>query len=207
MLSDTRVLTLQDPGAGSLASSASRRTVKSIARHSLSSPSFCKLLYRLAGFTNAKNILELGTSLGISAAYLARGAPSARVITIEGSPSVAGIARETFGALGLPHIELMEGKAADILGQLPVIADQPDLVFIDAHHTEEATIQFFDVLATQVHRHSVIVLGDIHWSAGMERAWQRITQHPSVSLTLDVFDAGTIFFNPDLKKETEVLMR
>ncbi|MEQ9377008.1 MAG: class I SAM-dependent methyltransferase [Imperialibacter sp.] len=204
LIKDKRLIDLQDPGAGSLVSRSQQRTVGSVAKHSLSSPAFCSFLYRLVQFQQPKCLLEIGTSLGISAAYLQQ-AFSGSLTTIEGSPAIAAIARDTFDHLGCQNIRLIEGKAQEVLISYIQTTPKLDLAFIDAHHSEEATLSFFDLLSGSLHQQSILVIGDIHWSAGMERAWQQLTQHESVTLSVDIFHAGILFFNPDLRKETEVL--
>jgi predicted O-methyltransferase YrrM len=204
LLTDKRLIDLQDPGAGSLVSRSQQRTVGSIAKHSLSSPSFCSFLYQLVEFQQPKHTLEIGTSLGISAAYMDK-ASSGQLTTIEGSPAIAAIAKDTFDHLGCQNIRLIKGKAQDMLVHFIQTTPKLDLAFIDAHHSEEATLLFFETLCRSLHQQSIVVIGDIHWSAGMERAWRQLTQHDAVTLSVDIFHAGILFFNPDLRKEKEVL--
>ena len=205
MLSSRRLIELNDPGEGSLVSSAQLRTIRSIARHSLSSKAFCRFLYRLVTYQQPAHILEIGTSFGISAAYIAKAVPAASVVTIEGSPAIAAIARETFHTLGYKNITLLQGKAQEVLPNLTKQATHLDLVFIDGHHNEEATLSFFERIKGSLHQGSVVVIGDIHWSASMERAWRQLTQDEMVTLSVDVFHAGILFLSPDLRKETELL--
>ncbi len=205
LLSNSSIINLQDPGAGSLVSASQQRTIGSIAKHSLSPKPFCTLLYRLVQFQQPTQILEIGTSLGISTAYIATTVPAASITTIEGSPAIASVAKETFSQLQIQNIQLLEGKAQALL---PVFSEQTtklDLVFIDAHHNEAATLLFFDTLINCLHHQSIVVVGDIHWSADMESAWNKLILYPEVTLSVDIFDAGILFFNPDLRKETEVL--
>jgi hypothetical protein len=39
-----------------------------------------------------------------------------------------------------------------------------------------------------------MVFDDIHWSEGMERAWEEIKRDPAVTLTIDIFFVGLVFF-------------
>lgn len=205
LLANNQFIDLQDPGAGSLVSRSAQRSISSIARHSLSSPVFCSLLFRLAKFQQPETILEIGTSLGISASYIAAGAPKSSFATIEGSPAIAAFAKETFQYLQLPNIRLLEGKAQDLLPAYLRSIPGLDFIFIDAHHSEEATLSFFHLLQKSLHTQSILVVGDIHWSVDMERAWGKLRKHESVSLAIDIFHAGILFFNPSLRKETEIL--
>ncbi len=206
MLHDNRTIASADPGAGSLVARAGARTVKHIARHSLSSPDFCRLLYRAVQYLQPQYVLEIGSSFGISSAYIYMGAPKAHFTTVEGSGDIAAIARETFAAVGSVGIHLIEGRAEDHLASYLASIPQLDFVYIDAHHTEAATVAFFDAILSRLHAKSALVIGDIHWSGGMEKAWRYITGHPAVSLSLDLFHAGILFFDPGLRKETVVLM-
>ena len=151
-------------------------------------------------------MLEIGSSFGISSSYLYAGAPQANFTTVEGNKDIAAIARETFGQMESAGIHLIEGEAEVHLTPYLQTIPQLDFVYIDAHHTEAATGAFFEAILPKVHRKTVVVVGDIHWSAGMERAWKQLTGHQAVSLSLDLFHAGILFFDQDLRKETMVLM-
>ena len=150
-------------------------------------------------------MLEIGTSFGISSVYIRMAAPKASFYTIEGNQEIAAIARETFSQLDIPSSCLLKGTAAEVL--LKHVAATPllDFVFIDAHHTKETTLQFFDILLPRLHPGSVIVLGDIYWSAGMKKAWRLLAEHKAVTLSIDIYEAGILFFDKALRKETEIL--
>lgn len=205
LLNDRKKISSEDPGAGSLVHDRGTRKVSDIAKHSLSSPRFCSLLYRLTRYVQPARILEIGTSFGISSAYIRMAAPEASFYTIEGSEEIAAIAQETFAQLGIPSSCLLKGTATDVL--LKHVAATPllDFVFIDAHHTQAATLQFFEILFPKLHPGSVVVLGDIHWSAGMEGAWKILADHEAVTLSIDIYAAGILFFDKGLRKETEIL--
>src|SRR3954464_12108191 len=96
LLTDTRVLTIEDFGAGSAIHKSNRRKIADIARSSLKPKKFSQLLFRLVNYYQASSILELGTSLGISTGYLASGNLKARVYTFEGAKQVAAVARQLF---------------------------------------------------------------------------------------------------------------
>lgn len=206
LLTSKRLISSPDPGAGSLLLKKANRTVGQIAKHSLSSPRFCRMLYRLAKHHQPRHMLEVGSCFGISSSYLHLAAPEAWFTTIEGNGEIAAIAKETFTRLKQSSIDLRADAAQDVLPEVLKSVPLLDFVFLDAHHTEEATLDFFDRLLPGMGNDSVLVIGDIHWSPEMEQAWKKICRHPAVSLTLDVYQAGIVFFNKNLRKETEVLM-
>src|ERR1700729_216016 len=92
-----------------------------------------QLLYMLVRSTGAREVVEFGTSFGISTLHLAAGLRDnggGRIITTEFEPSKAARARENFTAGGLADlIELREGDALQTLARdLP---GQIDLVLLD----------------------------------------------------------------------------
>ena len=91
-----------------------------------------KFLCLLAGVTQARRILEIGTLGGFSTIWLARGAgPQGRVVTLEYEPKHADVARANLDRAGVgDRVEVVVGAA---LETLPMLTGGPfDLVFIDA---------------------------------------------------------------------------
>lgn len=174
------------------------RSVSDVARTHLESPKAGQLLFRLANYLTAAQgkpmtIVELGTSLGITTAYLA--APDSRnaVQTYEGAEEVADVAMEVWRTLGLTNIEPVIGNIDDTLGDhCPKVVD---LAYIDANHTREATLRYFRQLLPAAREHSIFVLDDIHHSPEMEQAWHEIQAMKQVTSTIDCYHLGLVFFN------------
>lgn len=206
LLQRSDTLNMQEMGAGSSISRNRQRSISSIARHSLTPPRFSQLLFRLVCFSEAKTILELGTSLGLNTLYLSAAAPGATVHTIEGCLTTASLAREHFARPKAPNIRLHTGN---IDQQLPLLLEKHlnsvDLAYLDANHTYEATIRYFEWLLPQLHAKSVVVVDDIHWSPGMTKAWEQLRRHPSVTLSLDLYEAGLLFFRPGMQPQHYVV--
>ncbi|EMR02119.1 O-methyltransferase [Cesiribacter andamanensis] len=199
-------LQLQEMGAGSSLTTNNKRPVASIARHSLTPARFSQLLYRLLQFTQAQTVLELGTSLGLNSLYMAAAIPAGTLYTIEGCPQTAALARRHVELQQVTNIQLLTGNIDQQLPQLLAQASpQLDLAYLDANHTYEATLRYFGWLLPHLHPQSVVVVDDIHWSAGMQQAWQELCRHPSVTLSLDLYEAGLLFFRPGMQAQQYVL--
>ena len=205
LLHSPESVTVTDLGAGSSMSSSRKRPLSQLARHSLSSARFSRLFYRLIRRQQAKNILELGTSLGINTLYLSTAAPLGKVYTLEGCPQTAGIARKLFTEWPQKNIFLRQGNINETLPQLLDELPCIDAAYLDANHTYEASMRYFALLLPKVHANSFLVIDDIYWSRGMQQAWQEMQQHPQVSLSLDLYDAGLLFFRPGMQKADYVL--
>jgi predicted O-methyltransferase YrrM len=209
---NSAILEIEDLGAGSSVSSTRRRSVAELARHAAKSKKLGQLLFRIAYHYQPRTILELGTSLGLSTAYLASGAREAKVFTIEGSAAVAAEAAKNFRWLGLENIEQIVGNFDHTLaGTLDRIGgvdkDVLDLVFIDGNHRLEPTLRYFNSLSGHLSPSAVLVFDDIHWSKEMEQAWEQIKEHPQVLLTVDLFFVGFVFFREEFKTKQHFTIR
>jgi predicted O-methyltransferase YrrM len=199
MLQDNRVLNVEDFGAGSRLRKTNQRKVSEIAQSSLKPKKFGQLIFRIINYYAPENVLELGTSLGITTAYLASGNTKARVHTMEGSKEIARIARSNFEQLQLSQIEVMVGNFDDILPSFLAAQNSLDFVFIDGNHRQEPTLRYFQQLLPKTHENSILIFDDIHWSAEMEAAWKEIQAHPQVMVTIDLFFIGLVFFRKEQK--------
>jgi len=175
--------------------------ISKIASGSLCSPRKGKLLCRLINYLNLNSVLELGTSLGISTAYLVAGSKSRKCITLEGCENTSAIARQTFEALQLENIEMLTGNIDNTLHKALDKLPEFDFVYIDANHTLEATIRYFELILPKLSSNAVVVIDDIYWSKEMKMSWEHLKTNPKVTSTFDLFHFGIIFLNPDLNKK------
>ncbi|MCB2378268.1 class I SAM-dependent methyltransferase [Hymenobacter sp. BT635] len=206
LLRDDTLITVRDFGAGSHTGAGRQRRLSSIARTAAKPRQFGQLLFRLVNHFRPGVILELGTSLGLTTAYLAAPYAQARVITFEGCPQTAAVARQTFAELALGNIEVIEGNLDDTLA--PTLATLPgpiDFAFFDGNHRYEPTVRYFEQCLAHRTDQSVFILDDIHWSAEMEQAWTTIKAYPDVRLTIDLFFIGLVFFRKNQPKQHFIL--
>lgn len=192
---DNRILKIKDLGAGSTFSKSKERSVKSIAKSALSPKWQCEVLYNIINQTLPQTIVEIGTSLGISTAYLAKGNIHSTVHTMEGAESIATVAMENFASLNLRNVKLIYGNFDN---SLPVILKQlkkVDFAFIDGNHKKSATLNYFNQILNKSDKDTLLVFDDIHWSRKMTEAWEEIKSHNSVTASLDFYSFGIIFFD------------
>lgn len=205
LLQDHREIEVLDLGAGSTRHAGSKRKVSDIARVSLSSPRFSTLYKRIITHVKAKNIVELGASLGINTLYLAHPAGT-QVTTFEGAPTIADIAELTFEFAGAKNINLVRGDIGETLRDwVQLNRTKVDVAFIDANHRYEPTLRYFRLLAERSHKDSIFIIDDIHHSPEMELAWNAVKNHELVYVTADLFRCGLVFFDPSYVKQHAVL--
>jgi predicted O-methyltransferase YrrM len=207
LLGSQKLIEVEDMGAGSRVQKKSTRRVADIALHALKPPKYAGMLYRLAYHYKPSNITELGTSFGITTAYLAKGSPKAEVYTIEGSKTVREMARSVFNELGIENIKSLEGRFDALLPEVLAVLKQVDLAYVDGNHKLEPTMNYFSLLVDKSHNDSILIFDDIHWSKAMEQAWEKIKAHPSVKCSIDLFFLGMIFFRSEFKEPRHFKIR
>ena len=207
LLQNKTIINIADMGAGSKTLPFTQRSINSIAKSSLKSKKFSQLLFRMVDYYQPKNLLELGTSLGITSSYLATANINAKVVTLEGASEVAAIANKGFQQLNLKNISLIEGNFDDTLSaaihQLKII----DFAFIDGNHKYKPTINYFNQILQASHNNSIIILDDIHWSKEMEDAWHYVQNHSETTATIDLFFIGVVILNKDFKVKQHFKVR
>ncbi len=198
LLSSKDVVSRVDYGAGSKARVDPLNVpVAQIAGQALSHPFQCRFLFRLATFLNPTLILEFGTSLGISTAYLAAGAPGAAIQSVEGDPMISKLAREFFDKLGFVNIELYNETFQNFIETNLGSTEKIDLLFLDGHHIAKALLHYYNLLKSKTHAETIIVVDDIYWSKDMNAGWNELIQYPEVTQSVDCFHFGLIFFKND----------
>jgi len=191
-------LAFTDAGAGS---SVTNKTVSSVARYSLKPARQARLLARLITCLKPREVLELGTCFGITTSYLTLGGkqiPGFSITTFEGVEKIASIARETFEKLELTgKIQFKTGLFDKVLPSFLEQLPQVDFAFIDGNHQYAPTIAYFELLAQKSTNETILVFDDIHWSADMEKAWEFIKKDARVTVTIDLYYLGLVFFRKE----------
>ncbi len=207
LLNDTTIIEVEDFGAGSSVIKTNKRIVKNIAQSSLKPKRFSQLLFRMVQYYQPETILELGTSFGITTAYLAAGSKNTSVNTCEGAKNIAAIAQQTFNNLHLKNIELTEGDFTNTLPPVLTKLKNIDFAFVDGNHRKVPTLDYFIQLLNHSGPSAILIFDDIHWSTEMEAAWEAIKQHLAVTLTIDLFFIGIVCINPAIKVKQHFVIR
>ncbi len=185
------VLSITNMGAGSDRFAGESRKISDLLSKSSLQPRYGKLLFRIANYYKPETIIEFGTSIGLSALYLAKGAPQARIATIEGDTSLCEFARSVFKKHQVGNIKAINGLFDEYLSYFEKNYPSPELVFIDGNHSYEATLRYFDHFSERIEK-GFLIIDDINWSAGMHRAWNEIRNDSRAIVTIDLFSIGIV---------------
>ncbi len=197
--SSKTMLQVTDLGQGSKILNNYQRKVSKMIQTSSSTKKETRILFRLSKYFNFNTVLELGTSLGMGTYSLSLVNKAARITTIEGCPNTSDFAKSKFEDRDVQNTSFIKG---DFTAIIPTLEEEKfDMIFFDGHHNKAATIQYFESLLSKAHNETIFVFDDIYWSKGMTEAWEYIKNHNSVTVTVDCFHLGFVFFRKEQAKE------
>ncbi len=186
--------------------------IRQIARKHLESRTTGELFFKLIVHLRHQlqrplNMVELGTSLGLTTAYLAAPCKDNKVTTFEGSEQTLEIAQLNWKKLGLNNIEAVAGNLDNTLLNSRIHASKEplDFLFMDANHRSEPTLRYFDTLSDQLHEKSIVVVDDIHHSPDMNKAWQALKKREQVTSSIDCYAFGILFFDSHYLKRHYII--
>jgi predicted O-methyltransferase YrrM len=201
---NNKALKFEEIGAGTTYNKHKTISIGRITKRSSVNKKYGKLIYDLVKYVNPVNIVEIGSSVGISAAYIAQAAPKANFTSVEGIEEKIKIAKQI--ATELKHsTEFIQGNFDSILTSVLDKYEKLDLVFFDGNHKKKNTLEYFNLCLKKIHNKTVFVFDDIHWSEEMEEAWNEIKNHSKVRVSVDLFQMGLIFFKKELSYENYVI--
>lgn len=198
---DHRMIDVQDLGAGSKVLDFKKRKISDISKVSLKKPKEALLLLRLSKYLKCTTIIELGTSLGITTLYLSESNLNCQVYTLEGCVETSEIAKTHFDGFAKKNIHQLQGNFDVTLPQLLLSLPKVDMVLFDGNHARKPTIHYFNFCLEKINEQTVFVFDDINWSHEMQDAWAEICAHPRVSLSIDCWQMGMVFFHKNREKQ------
>lgn len=139
--------------------------------------------------------IELGTCVGISAIYLAMHPKMQNFITVEGSTSLAKIAK--LSLQDLPQVKVVNKMFDEAIDtEIEQVNREIDLAYIDGHHEKVATIHYFERLRPYLKPNSVVLFDDISWSSDMREAWDILKVSDSFAHAIDLGAVGVCILKP-----------
>lgn len=200
LLKNQQCIEVTDFGAGSKIFNSNKRKIAAIAKHAGISQKRAKLLMKITSYFNFDQVLEVGTSLGIATCAISKGNAESSIITLEGCQETATIAKQMFEKYQLSNISVVIGNFKQTYFQ-EISKRTYDMIFFDGNHTKEATLAYFNACLPSIHNNSTLIFDDIHWSKEMEEAWEEIKSHEKVTVTIDTYQWGMVFFRKEQQKE------
>ncbi len=200
LLDNKKIIEVTDFGSGSKIFKSNKREVSKIAKVAGISNKKASVLLKIVAYFKPLNILEIGTSLGLSTSVLKTANNSAKITTLEGCQETSKIAKNLFESNNFKNIKVIVGDFDETL--FTSINDRKfDLIYFDGNHTKEATLKYFNNCLQTIHNESIFIFDDIYWSKEMQEAWLEIKNDRNVTVTVDLFYFGIVFFRKEQAKE------
>ncbi|MES2748543.1 MAG: class I SAM-dependent methyltransferase [Bacteroidota bacterium] len=201
LLQNKTTIEVTDFGAGSKVFKSNTRAINQIAKNAGISSKRSELLFRMVRYFQPISILEIGTSLGLATSALSLGNKNAKITTLEGCPNTLNQCQLQLQKFNINNVKCIN---SEFESHLKTINHQPttfNLIYFDGNHSKQATLHYFEALLPTISNETVWIFDDIHWSPDMEAAWKIIQNHPKVTVTIDTFQWGIVFFRTEQKKE------
>lgn len=154
-----------------------------------------QLIYNLVLKSAPQTVVELGTNMGFSAAYIAAALKAAgnggRLHTLDASPYKIRYAKRMHESLGLDNVRYTTGLFEDTLKGVVAELPEVDFAFIDGNHNWKPTLEYLDLLGAKATNGAVFLFDDVvNYSEDMRAAWAAIRNHPSVYSWAEFGDVG-----------------
>lgn len=182
-----------------------RRTVGEIVEREAIKPKHGALLFRLANYFKPQSILQLGSSMGLSTLYLTSYASGLKCIALENIPEFAPIARIAYEKGARNPVDLRTGSNKELLPQALEELKQVDFVFFNTLYEQPDNVWLFNECTKYVHDGSLFVFEGIKASRKMREFWKEICACPEVTVTIDLYSMGIVFFNKKLHKRNYIV--
>lgn len=195
------LIEVKDFGAGSKVNDSNKRSISSILTSAAIPHNKAKVLFHLVRHFGCKQILELGTNLGIGTSYLASPSSQSHVTSIEGCPNIFKLATHNLNQFGFNNIRLINDEFSNAIENLVSENAVFDLIFIDGNHSYDATWKYYSLLKSCHSNNAIIVIDDIFWSKGMNEVWQKIRSQKEVAASIEMFDLGIIMMDKNTPKK------
>jgi predicted O-methyltransferase YrrM len=205
LLENKNTIEVTDFGAGSKVFKSNTRQIAKIAKTAGITRKRAELLFRITNYFQPSTILEIGTSLGLATSALALGNPKAKITTLEGCPNTMAIAKNQLQLLNVKNVECITTEFNSYLQICNLKSAIYNLIYFDGNHSKSATLDYFELLLPTITNETTWIFDDIHWSPEMEEAWKIIKTHPKVTVTIDTFQWGLVFFRKEQPKEHFVI--
>jgi predicted O-methyltransferase YrrM len=209
LLADKNLIEVTDFGAGSKVFKSNKRQIAKIAKTAGISSKRAELLFRITNYFQPSTILEIGTSLGLATTALSLGNKTSKITSLEGCPNTLHQCQLQLQSRSFVttfnNIECINTEFSSYLKNFQLPASNFQLIYFDGNHSKQATLHYFELLLPTITNETLWIFDDIHWSKEMEEAWKTIQQHPKVTVTIDTFQWGIVFFRVEQKKEHFVI--
>lgn len=142
-----------------------------------------KLIYRIINRYKSENILEIGDSKHLNRIILSNIQPKANVF----------------------FCNVKTNEISEIKTQNNIQTESFDFAFYDIKNNDSLTLSEFINHLKYFHNNSIVAVNNIHQSKEMEEVWRKIITQKEVTISIDLFFIGLVFFRKEQVKENFII--
>jgi predicted O-methyltransferase YrrM len=180
-------------------------TVAGMVKREAIRPKYGTLLFRLANYFKPQNILQIGSSPGLSTLYLTSYTAGLKCISLERVPEFASVAGQVYSRAARTSIDLRVGDYGELLPGILREMGTVDFLFLNCRRGQEDARGLFTACLPCLKEDSVVVCEGIRSDKSMRRFWKDVCAHPEVTVALDLFSIGIILFRKKLHKKKYIV--
>jgi predicted O-methyltransferase YrrM len=170
-------------------------------KKSLRSPRLLQLLFRLVTYHQPETLIEIGADNGMTSAYLAKACPDANLLSLVPTAETAAVAKQNLNLLEVHNAVITSGNLTDQFKTAIAGTEALGLVYVSGKNSRSFVLNIFDLCLTKSNEHSILIFDQLYWNEEMKEAWQTIKNHPQVTITIDLFWFGLVYFRKGQAKE------
>ncbi|MGV6844811.1 MAG: O-methyltransferase [Lutibacter sp.] len=201
LLKSNKIIHVTDYGNGSKIFKSNFRKVSKISKVAAINPKKAYLLTRICTYLKVNYVLEIGTSIGLSSSAMALSSKDIKIDTIEGCSNTSKIASEVFKKFHLnKNIRLINNTFEK---SIPELLENTfyDLIYFDGNHSKNATLKYFNWCLANITENSIFIFDDINYSEEMNEAWNEIRSNNKVTVSINTYFWGLVFFKTTQAKQ------
>ncbi|MDR1331872.1 MAG: hypothetical protein LBK07_07180 [Tannerella sp.] len=180
----------------------SRTTVCRAFRRCGITPGEGKFLFRLANHCKPLTFLTAGSAMGFVPLCLTGYAAAARCIMLEEERDFAATATRLVGGRTDVSIEIIAGADESRAAAALTAVERLDCLYLGREVDVRTRERLFAQCRPFLHGRSICIVAGIHGSTARKRQWEALCLHPDVTVSLDLYTTGVLFFHPHLNRRT-----
>ncbi|WP_379088304.1 SAM-dependent methyltransferase [Pedobacter sp. UC225_65] len=167
----------------------------------LRSPRLLQLVFRLAAYHQPHQLIEIGTGDAMTTAYLAKACPAANLLSLVPTAEIAAGAKQNLELIGVHNVLFTSGDLIHQFKTAIEITEALDFVYVGGKNSRSFVLDIFDLCLAKTNEHTILLFDQLYWNEEMKEAWQTIKNHPEVTVTIDLFWFGLVYFRKGQAKE------
>lgn len=146
-----------------------------------------QLYFKVVNYFNPQNILELGSGTGVNSLYISAVSAGCNCTCVEQDPNKYKVAKEIYQDWE---------RNITFSPQIPFNISHPfDCIFINLKNYKDSIETIKEFLLSNVNSNGFVFVDGIRTNKTQQMLWKMLIQDQRVTISMDLFEIGILFFN------------